>query len=71
MSNNVSEAELEFLNALMPGEPVEIFDEKNIVQWKGIVQETAPKLGVAWIRTDLGERKLLDIQEHSVRRFPN
>lgn len=69
MNSNLSEAEVSFLHSLLPGESVEIFDEREVAQWKGVVLETAPDIGVAWIRTDLGERKLLDIKEHSVRRF--
>lgn len=70
MNNSLSGADVSFLHSLVAGESVEIFDDREIVQWKGVVLETAPDLGVAWVRTDLGERKLLDIQEHSVRRFP-
>ena len=70
LKGELSQTEVEFLDLLIEGEPVEIFDERNTVQWRGTVEETAPELGVAWIRTDTGERKLLDIKEHSVRRFP-
>lgn len=53
--------------SLTPGESVEVFNRKNVIQCRGVIQETAPELGVAWIRTDMGERRLLDIHEHLVR----
>lgn len=71
MKSSLSRAEIDFLYSLIPGESVEIFDERNVAQWTGVVQETAPELGVAWIWTDMGERRLLDIQKHSVQRFPS
>lgn len=43
--------------------------ERTVERW-GAVEETAPPLGVVWIRTQLGERSLLDIREHSPRAFP-
>ena len=57
-------------DSLAPGESVEVFDWKNVIQCRGVIQETAPELGVAWIRTDIGERRLVDIHEHLVRRCP-
>jgi hypothetical protein len=63
----VNAASFEFLQSLIAGEPVEVFDERGTLKWRGSVEETAPDVGVAWIRTDACERKLLDIREHSVR----
>jgi hypothetical protein len=40
-------------------------------RWLGIVETTAPEQGILWIRTDIGERKLLDIQEHKIRAAPS
>lgn len=57
-------------NSLAPGESVEVFNKKNVLLSRGVIQETAPDLGVAWIRTDIGERRLVDIHEHLVRRCP-
>ncbi len=57
-------------HSLAPGESVEVFDWKNVFQCRGVIQETALELGVAWIRTDIGERRLVDIHEHLVRRCP-
>jgi hypothetical protein len=59
----------DFLESLVIGEPVEVFDEWGNVRWRGVVEEVAPPLGVAWIRTDATERKLLDIREHAVQRL--
>ncbi len=70
LQSGLSHVEVKFLELLTPGDPVEIFDHRGNIEWQGAVEETAPALGVAWIRTGVGERKLLDIREHSVRRFP-
>lgn len=70
LQSRLTQPEYEFLELLVVGEPVEIFDARGNVQWRGTVEEIAPELGVAWVRTDMGERKMLDIREHSVRRFP-
>jgi hypothetical protein len=67
----LSESEIAFMLSLAVGEPVEIFDDRNVVEWGGTLEEIAPEIGVAWVRTDAGERKLLDIQEHSIRRLPS
>lgn len=69
MDSRPPKAKIDFLYSLIPGEWAEVFDdESNVLQWTGVVQETAPEIGVAWIRTDVGERKLLDVHEHSARR---
>jgi hypothetical protein len=60
-------ARSEFLQSLITGERVEVFDEWGSMKWRGAVEETAPELGVVWIRTEACERKLLDLREHSVR----
>jgi hypothetical protein len=70
LQSGLSHVEVEFLELLALGDQVEIFDHRGNVEWQGVVEEIAPALGVAWIRTGMGERKLLDIREHSVRRFP-
>ena len=70
MQGGLSHVEVEFLELLAPGDQVEIFDHRGNVEWQGAVEEIASALGVAWIRTELDERKLLDIRGHSVRRFP-
>lgn len=66
----LSESEIAFMLALAPGDAVEVFDDRSAVEWGGTLEEVAPELGVAWVRTDTGERKLLDVQEHSIRRLP-
>lgn len=55
-------------DSLIPGEPVQIHTDSDVVVWIGVIVETAPGLGVAWILTDTGERKLIDAHEHHVRR---
>jgi hypothetical protein len=63
----LSRAEKDFLSSLLAGEQVEAFDEEGR-HLSGTVETTAPDLGIVWIRTHAGERKLLDVQECSVRR---
>ena len=70
MQSGLSQTEVEFVESLIEGETIELFDRRHNLQCRGTVEETAAALGVAWIRTELGERKLLDIREHFVRRFP-
>ena len=70
MRQGLSETEVEFLDALSPDELVEVFDKRSSIQWRGTVEEVAPELAVAWIRTEGGERKILDIREHFVRQVP-
>lgn len=50
---------------LAPGTPVEAYGEGG-TSWHGTVEDTAPEQGILWIYTDSGERKLLDIQQHTV-----
>jgi hypothetical protein len=69
VEDELSQTELAFMESLRPGEPVEVFDDRNVIEWAGDIELTAPKIGVAWIRTHDGERKMLDIKEHSVRRL--
>lgn len=70
MKSALSTMEIEFLFSLVEGDPVEIFDERGNVLWRGWVETPAPELGVAWLRTEIGERRLLDFHEHFVRRLP-
>ena len=66
----LSESEMAFMLSLVVGDRVEVFDDRSVVEWGGTLEEIAPEIGVAWVRTIAGERKLLDIQEHSIRRLP-
>lgn len=64
----LTRTDIEVLQSLVVDDVVEVFDERGTVLWQGAVETSAPHLGFAWIRTDTGERKLLDIQAHSIRR---
>lgn len=50
---------------LTPGDVVEARDQLGR-RWQGIVEMTALKHGIFWIHTFMGERKLLDAQEHTI-----
>lgn len=64
-----SPSDISFLSSLQLGEWVEILDKTNAINWRGAVQETAPELGVVWVRGETGERRLLDLREHRVQRY--
>jgi hypothetical protein len=66
MKTRPSSAEIDLLTLLTPGTPVEASAERG-VRLYGTVQDTMPEQGFFWIYTDSGERKLLDIQECTVR----
>ena len=56
------------LSRMRPGTPIEVWDH-GVIRHHGIVEETAPKLGVVWIRdTGTGERKLLSTTDYDLRR---
>ena len=54
--------------SFIPGDYVLNYDHRG-VRWKGVVDVTSPELGVLWIRTFTGERKLLDIRHDKVLRI--
>jgi hypothetical protein len=71
LKSTLTKTEVEFLCSLTEGDPVEVFNEHAVLLWRGTVETLAPELRVAWIRTEKGERKLLDFQERSIRPFPD
>lgn len=48
------------------GDLVEARDQLG-ARWQGMVEMTALEHGIFWIHTFMGERKLLDAQEHTIR----
>ncbi len=71
LKSDLSKTDIDVLNSLGVGDPVEAFNERGVIHWRGTIETSAPDLGIAWIFTDTGERKLLDIQEYSIRRCPD
>lgn len=67
VEHDATDAEIEFLYSLSPGDPVEVYDEQDVIQMRGEIEITAPHLGIIWIRTDVGERRFFDIQEYLIR----
>lgn len=54
------------LGSLAAGSVVEA-RRKNEVHYRGCVEDTAPGLGVVWIRDDLaGHRAMLSLDEYSI-----
>ena len=58
----------ELFLALEQGDPIEAWD-KTGVRWQGAIDLIDQARGFLWIHTQIGERKLLDIQEHTIRRI--
>lgn len=55
------------LRALRVGDCIEAWDHDTL-HHRGRVEETAPQLGVVWIREiGGGERKMVSTDEHSIR----
>ena len=60
------------LGRARPGTPIEVWDH-GVIRHHGIVEETAPRLGVVWIRdtgtgTGTGERKMISTVDYDLRR---
>lgn len=60
--------ELEQLMLLCPGEAIEVQDKTTGHRWQGTVDIVAPDLGKLWIYAELGERRLIDTEAHTVSR---
>lgn len=61
--------ELELLLLLYPGDKAEAKDKRTGQLWRGVVDITAPEQGKLWLFVELGERKLFDIEVHSISRI--
>lgn len=56
---------------LLPGEFVEA-ESRSGLRFRGLVDDIAPEFGVIWIFEDpLGNRRMLDLGEYSVRPLPS
>jgi hypothetical protein len=61
--------ELEILLKLHTGDKAEAKDKGTGQLWRGTVDITAPEQGKLWLFVELGERKLFDIEIHSIGRI--
>jgi hypothetical protein len=60
-------ARLEDVSGLSRGDPIEATGPDK-VRYRGRVEETAPEMGVIWIRDELlGNRIMLDTIDYSIR----
>lgn len=66
LKHELSRTEIDVLFFLAPGDQVVARDEAGAT-WQGKVETTLHEHGILWIQTDIGERKLLDIQEHAIQ----
>jgi hypothetical protein len=64
----MSWGELEFLVLLSPGDPIQVTDKRTGQQWEGTVDIVAPEQGKLWMHAELGERKLIDTEVHTIRK---
>jgi hypothetical protein len=59
------------LSVLAEDDRVEVRDDQGF-RWTGVVDVSAPELGVVWIFTDNGERKAVDIYDFTIEtRWPS
>lgn len=67
LQDAISRIDVDFLLSLAPGDYVEAHSANGeCVQ--GIVETTFVEQGMLWIYSHVGERKLLDVQEHRIQR---
>lgn len=64
---DVPEGKLDYWSRLEVGQEIEVFDGRGIVILQGTVETLALSLGITWIRTTSGDRRLLHIQEDDLR----
>ncbi|WP_156945050.1 hypothetical protein [Arthrobacter sp. I3] len=67
MKDAISQTQMEAISALASGDHVEAYDDSG-GQWLGVVDIAAYNHGIVWIHSRSGERKLLDVKEHTIRR---
>lgn len=65
MLNRLSKAESEKLLSLTTGTRVTAYCDRH-APLRGTVHEVAPQLGVLWIHTHSGERRLLELPEYTI-----
>jgi hypothetical protein len=58
--------ELEILLLLSPGDKIESQDKRTGHRWNGTVDIIAPEQGKLWMYAELGERKLVDTETHTI-----
>ncbi|MFM9273572.1 hypothetical protein [Pseudarthrobacter sp. NKDBFgelt] len=68
MKEVLTAEEVRLVFSLVPGDNVEASDPSG-ARWGGKVDITHPPKGLVWIHTHQGERMLLDIHEHTIRRM--
>lgn len=66
MKDPTSNLDAQMLSSLSPGDHVEAYSKRDGI-CEGTVETVAPKLGLLWIRTMAGERKLVGVDEHTIR----
>ncbi|MDQ0925640.1 hypothetical protein QF038_004148 [Pseudarthrobacter sp. W1I19] len=66
--DRISRIQVQALPLLTPGDQVEAFSGAGVV-WQGTVETVARDLGIFWIRTLAGDRKLIDVQASTVYRL--
>lgn len=63
-----TKCEIEIFLSLARGHRIAVRDHEAGAFWRGTVDMPFPEHGFIWVTTDFGERKLLDINVHTVWR---
>jgi hypothetical protein len=69
MPNSAAPAETGPLLPLLPGDLIHVYDFDVTDSYEGVVDVTAPHLDVLWIRTNAGDRKLIDASQCKIQRI--
>jgi hypothetical protein len=71
MSERTPRTAIGLLSVLAEDDRVEVRDDQGC-RWTGVVDVSAPELGVVWIFTDKGERKAVDVYDFTIEtRWPS
>lgn len=68
LKESLTECEIETFLSMARGHRIAVRDHETGALWRGRVDMTFPDHGFVWVITDVGERKLLDINVHTVWR---
>jgi hypothetical protein len=68
LKESLTECETKIFLSLEGGQHIAVRDHETGATWREWVDTTFPDHGLVWVITDVGERKLLDIDVHTVWR---
>ena len=68
MANPRTKTHPGLLAVLAPGDSVTVSNEEGR-RWTGTIDLVAPGLGVIWVHTHEGERKVFDVHDYKIQDF--